>query len=252
MIEYTINKLARLASVSTRTLRYYDAISLLPPRRIDSSGYRIYGQHEVDLLQQILIYRELNVPLGEIKKIMSSKNYDRLGALQKHLSDLKDKRERLNLLIVNVEKTITALRGGATMNDREKFEGLKQKLLEKNEMQYGQEVREKFGNKVIDDSNAKLMGLSAAQYTEVQELSNQINTLLKAAFEQGNPSSELAQKVCTLHQKWLGYFWASYSKEAHLGLAQAYVDDPRFKRYYDNIATGCAEFLNKSLQIFCG
>lgn len=67
-MEYTIKGLTDLAGVSTRTLRYYDEIGLLKPKRINESGYRIYGPKEVDTLQQILFYRELGVSLDEIKK----------------------------------------------------------------------------------------------------------------------------------------------------------------------------------------
>lgn len=80
-MEYSINKLAKLAGVSTRTLRYYDEIGLLSPERISSNGYRVYGQKEVDLLQQILFYRELGVSLDEIKNIVWSKDYDGIAAL---------------------------------------------------------------------------------------------------------------------------------------------------------------------------
>ncbi len=80
-MKYTINKLAKLAGVSTRTLRYYDEIGLLRPARMSSNGYRVYGQKEVDRLQQILFYRELGVPLEEIKKILSSKEFDELDRL---------------------------------------------------------------------------------------------------------------------------------------------------------------------------
>lgn len=62
-MEYTVNKLAKISGVSARTLHYYDEIGLLRPMRIAENGYRIYGPKEVDLLQQILFYRELGVPL---------------------------------------------------------------------------------------------------------------------------------------------------------------------------------------------
>lgn len=107
------------------------------------------------------------------------------------------------------------------------------------------------GDAIVDASNAKMMGLTAEQYVKMQELSRQINDSLKMAFKQGNPSSESAQKVCALHKEWLGYYWNHYSKEAHLGLAQAYVDDPRFRKYYDAIAVGCAEFLRDAIKVFC-
>ena len=70
-MEYTIKKLADLAGVSTRTLRYYDEIDLLKPKRTNEAGYRIYGPEEVDTLQQILFYRELGVSLNDIKNIIT-------------------------------------------------------------------------------------------------------------------------------------------------------------------------------------
>lgn len=250
-MEYSISKLAKLAGVSTRTLRYYDEIGLLSPGRISSNGYRVYGQKEIDLLQQILFYRELGVPLNEIKKIVGSQDYDRMAALQSHLSALKAKKEQLKLLIATVEKTIAAAKGEISMSDREKFEGFKRKMIEENEKRFGREVREKYGDEAMEASNAKLMGLTAEQYARLEELSRQINDNLKKAFEQGDPSSELSQKVCALHKEWLGYYWDSYSKEAHLGLAQMYVEDPRFREYYDAIAVGCAEFLRDAIKIYC-
>jgi len=88
-MEYSINKLAKLAGITTRTLRYYDEIGLLSPQRISSNGYRVYAQKEVNLLQQILFYRELGVQLDEIKNIVWSENYDEFASLQDHLSALK-------------------------------------------------------------------------------------------------------------------------------------------------------------------
>ena len=71
-MEYTVNKLAKLSGVSARTLRYYDEIDLLKPKRVSSNGYRIYGEDQVNMLQQILFYRELGISLDEIKEIISA------------------------------------------------------------------------------------------------------------------------------------------------------------------------------------
>ncbi len=251
-MEYSINGLSKLAGVSVRTLHYYDEIELLSPKRISSNGYRVYGQSEVDQLQQILFYRELGVPLNEIKNIIGAKNYDGIAALQSHLSALKSKKEQIELLIENVEKTISATKGEITMNNEEKFEGFKQKLIEDNEKMYGTEIRKRFGNDTIDASNEKIMGMSREKYDEAEELSRQINETLKLAYEQGDPAGELAQKVCDMHRRWLGYYWNFYSKEAHLGLAQTYVDDPRFAKYYDEkVAEGCAAFFLEAMKIYC-
>lgn len=250
-MEYTINKLAKLAGVSTRTLRYYDELGLLSPARMSSNGYRIYGHKEIDRLQQIFFYRELGVPLEEIKKILSSKDFDRLAALESHLSALLAKRNQLDMLIANVIKTIKAAKGEIIMSDREKFEGFLKKLVDDNERQYGKEARAKYGDESVDRSNAKIMGMSKEQYAQLDALTNELNDTLQAAFEQGDPASALAQKACELHKKWLCFFWNEYSKEAHIGVTQMYVDDPRFTAYYDKIAVGCASFLRDAVLIYC-
>ena len=80
-MEYTINQLGEISGVTNRTLRYYDQIGLLKPKKINKSGYRIYGETEIDMLQQILFYRELELSLEEIKKIINDDNFDQEKAL---------------------------------------------------------------------------------------------------------------------------------------------------------------------------
>lgn len=250
-MEYTINKLAKLAGVSTRTLRYYDELGLLSPARVSSNGYRIYGQKEIDRLQQILFYRELGVSLEEIRNILASKDFDGLSALESHLTALLARREQLNLLVANVEKTIKTMKGEMIMSDQEKFEGFLQKLVDHNEHQYGEEARTKYGDERVNRSNAKVLNMSKEQFTELERLTEDLNETLKAAFEQGDPASELAQKACELHKKWLCFYWDDYSKEAHKGVTQMYVDDPRFTAYYDKISPGSAAFLRDAVAIYC-
>lgn len=126
-MEYTIKNLARISGVSTRTLRYYDQIGLLCPARIAANDYRIYGQKEVDLLQQILFYRELGVSLKEIHQILNDPDFDKARALESHLSALLLRKKQIERLIDNVTKTIGSLKGECVMSDNEKFEGFKQK-----------------------------------------------------------------------------------------------------------------------------
>ncbi len=250
-MEYTINKLARLAGVSPRTLRYYEELGLLTPTRVSSNGYRIYSQKEVDQLQQILFYRELDVPLDDIRKILADHNFNRNATLESHLAALCARREQLDQLIATVKKSLRTARGETPMKDEEKFAGFKQKLIEDNEKQYGTEIREKYGEETVQQTYAKMKGLTQAQYGEVERLSQAFNEKLIAAMAQGDPAGELAQQACDLHRQWLGYFWTAYSPQAHAGLAQMYVEDPRFTAYYDKIAVGSAPFLRDAIQIYC-
>jgi DNA-binding transcriptional MerR regulator len=173
-MEYSISKLVKLAGVTTRTLRYYDEIGLLTPVRISSKGYRIYGQEEVDRLQQILFYRELAVPLEEIKRILSSESFNRERELQSHLSSLIAKRVQLDMLISNVEKSIKAERGEIIMSDKEKFEGFLKKLVDDNEKKYGEEIRAKYGDKSVERSNKKIIGMRKEDYEELEKLTAEL------------------------------------------------------------------------------
>ena len=110
VMEYTVKELSKISGISTRTLRYYDQIELLVPPRLSSSGYRIYGENEVDILQQILFYRELGVSLGEIKKLLDSPDYDKEKSLQNHLDELVQKKARIETLIDSVSNTIQSLK----------------------------------------------------------------------------------------------------------------------------------------------
>lgn len=249
-MEYTVQKLARLSGVSGRTLRYYDQIDLLKPARINSSGYRIYGQKEVDQLQHILFYRELEVSLDEIKKIMNDPEYDEAEALQQHFEKLAKKRARLDRLLETVEKTIASKKGGFSMQDKEKFAGFKEALIAENEQKYGKEIRDKYGDKAMDAGNAKLRGMTETEFDRMKDLSQDILDTLAKLTATGDPASEAAQKLAAKHKAWLMYSWKSYSKEAHAGLAEMYVADARFAAYYDKAAEGAATFLRDAILIF--
>lgn len=252
-MENTINNFAKIAMISTRTLRYYDQIGLLKPKRITQSGYRIYGSDEVDRLQQILFYKEMGFELGKINSILSSPSFDVLNALKEHKKNLYEKRNRLDLLILNVEKTIMQKEGRIKMNDREKFEGFKKKMIDDNEIKYGKEIREKYGEEKVEISNAKLKSMTKEQYEVAENLGNAVIETLIEAINDGNPEGELAWKVADMHKRWLCYFWDSYSKEAHAGLANMYVEDERFTKYYDDKAgRGAAKFLRDAILVYTG
>ena len=251
-MEYTVQSLGKLAGVSTRTLRYYDEIGILKPARMNSSGYRIYGQKEVDILQQILFYRELGVPLEAIKKLIYSPSFDAKEALTDHLEKLLAKREQLNVLISNVENTMKSVEGRINMTNQDKFAGFKQELVEGNEAKYGTEIREIYGEESVNQANAKLMNMSEADYQKMTEVEKELLIVLGDAVETGDPAGALAQKAADLHMQWLSYTWPKYSKEAHAGLADMYVSDERFTAYYDKQKNGTTAFLRDAILAYTG
>lgn len=251
-MEYTIQNLGIMAGISTRTLRYYDEINLLKPARVNSSGYRIYGQKEVDLLQQILFYKELGIELTQIRQILTAPDFDGYSALKEHRSKLLAKKEQLEMLITNVDRTISSVERKVVMTDKEKFEGFKKNLVEKNDNEYGEEIRQKYGKDTVEKSNNKLMNMTKEQFEEFEGLGEEIIVTLVEAAKTKDPAGELGQKVAKLHHKWLTFTWPQYSKEAHAGVASMYVEDERFKAYYDKHGEGLAEFLRDAVHIYTG
>ncbi len=156
------------------------------------------------------------------------------------------------MLLVNVEKTIASEEGRIVMSDKEKFEGFKEKLIEENEKKYGKEIREKYGEEAVEKSNQAFKNMSKEDYDKMISLEKEMKTVLAEAFKTGDPASELAQKAADLHKQWISMAWGQYSKEAHAGVAQMYVDDERFTAYYDKEQPGTAKFLRDAIYIYTG
>lgn len=153
---YTISQLAELSRVSSRTLRYYDDISLLKPALINKSGYRIYTQREVDILHRILVYRSMDVPLKEIKRLLESDQDDIVVFLTQHYTELLKQRQTLNLKLAIAENVIKGYKEGTIMNNKDKFDMLKQQIIKENMSVYGAEAVAKYGMSQLSNSYQKM------------------------------------------------------------------------------------------------
>src|SRR5690554_5228659 len=189
-MEYTIKRLARMAGISSRTLRYYDELGILKPARINSSGYRIYGQKEIDLLQQILFYKELDFDLKAIKNIITAPSFNIIEALKSHRNELLKKRKKIDVLLVNVDKTLESHEGRIKMTTKEKFTGFKQQMIEENEKTYGKEIREKYGDDEVNQANKNLNNMTKEEYDKLQKLTEELYSTLNLAVKTNNPASE--------------------------------------------------------------
>lgn len=244
-----IKKLAQLTGVSTRTLRYYDEIGLLKPIKDPQTQYRIYTQEHIDKLQQILFFKEFDLPLDVIKNILHAPHFNQIEALKNHKDLLNKKQQRIEQLIKLIDRTIDSLEGASKMSNEEKFELFKEKMIEDNEAQYGEELREKYDEESIIGSYEKVKNLTEEQYAAVQELERNLLERLKEAMDLGDPSSSVAAEVAELHKRWLSFYWAKYTKEAHVGLAQMYRVDERFTAYYDSkVGEGATAFLVAAIE----
>lgn len=250
-MEYTVKALAELAGVTPRTLRWYDQKGLLKPRRTTEAGYRLYGREEVDRLQDILFYKELGLELETVREILDAPGFDRLAALRSHLTELEARRERLDALILTVEKTIEEAQGGRPMTDKEKFEAFKRRAVEANEEQYGKEIREKYGREAVEGSNAKLLSMTEEEHGQWKDLEAEILSALEASVRSGeDPAGKEGRRIAELHRRWLSCTWTAYTPQAHRGVAELYTADARFTAYYDKKVPGCAAFLREAVRAY--
>lgn len=249
-VMYTISELATLSGVTTRTLRYYDQIGLVPAQ-LNESGHRVYTQEAVDLLQQVLFYRELDVELKTIRQIVQEPDFSIQDALAEQYEALEAERNRLNRLLKTLEQTIQAQKGDRVMSNEEKFSAFKAEMVAENENQYGTEIRENYGDETVDASNLKLMGMSEETYQAFLALEKEIkHDLLLAAVQTQNVASDEAKILVEKHREWLCYTWPTYSPEAHRGLADMYVEDERFTAYYDDLVPGGTLFLRDAINMW--
>jgi DNA-binding transcriptional MerR regulator len=199
-MEYTIKKIANLSGVSARTLRFYDEIDLLKPARVNSSGYRIYGQQEVNRLQQILFYRELDMKLEEIKEILDNPDFNVEQALMEHQEKLLAKRREIDRLLASVQQTMHYYKGEIDMTDQEKFTAFKEQKIAENEAKYGEEIREKYGKETVEHSNQKYLNLTEEQMQEMAETETQLFEKIGMYLQQPEIESDLAKEIYELHK----------------------------------------------------
>lgn len=247
-MEYGIKEMTELSGISGRTLRYYDSIDLLKPKRVSEAGYRFYGEQELELLQQILFYRERGIALEEIRRILYQKDFDVMAALQEHLKELEQRQEEIEKMVQNVKNTIASMKGERSMGEKERFEGFKQRIVQENEAAYGKELRENYGDAAVDGANQKLLGMTEGDYERFQNLEQEIKDALgEAVLAKEEPAGEAGRRVVLLHKEWLSMTWKEYSENAHRGVANLYVMDERFQAYYDKEVEGCAAFLRDAV-----
>jgi len=241
---FTVKQLSKLAGVTPRTLHYYDEVGLLKPSRVGDNGYRYYGEESLLRLQQILFYRELDIPLDDIKKLMGRRDFDVLGALQSHKDALKKQVTRLNRLINTVDNTINHLKGNNIMSDKAYFEGFSEEEQEK----YAQEAEQLYDAESVRESNRKWKAYSAAKKESIMAEGKAIYTELIAAMPKGAASKDV-QALVERWRKHLDYFWTPKLDQL-LALVDGYNDDLRFKANFDKLHPQLADFMRQAVQAY--
>lgn len=230
-MEHSIRDVARASGTTSRTLRHYEAVGVLPPTWVGAGGVRYYDDAALVRLQEALVLRRLGLPLAEIREVLDGER-DRLAALAHHLHALQKEQQRLTRMAGSVERTLAALREGRPIVAEEMFDGF-------DHTQYKDEVEQRWGSGAYASGDAWWRGMTDAERTAWGDRAAQLGADWTAAATAGvAPDSPEAQALARRHAAWLSSIPGTPGHggeppaEYLLGLADMYVADPRFAANY--------------------
>ena len=238
----TVNEVSKLTGVSIRTLQYYDAIGLLKPSRYTEAGYRLYDDVALAQLQQILLFKELEFPLKEIKQIMSAPGFDWKKALEQQIELLTLKKEHIENLICFARGI--KLVGGNNMD----FTAFDTKKID----EYSKRAKEQWGQTAeYREFEEKTEGMTDTQQKDV---ANRF-MLIFAEFGQmkdKDPASEPVQSQVKKLQDFITEHYYTCSKEILSGLGKMYAAGGEFTENIDSYGgEGTARFAADAIEIYC-
>lgn len=240
---YTISQLSRLAGVSVRTLHYYDNIGLLKPSVIGENRYRYYNDDSLFRLQQILLYREMDFDLEQIKEIIDNQKFDLVSALQAHRSALQNKINRLKTIINTVDITIMHLAGEVNMSKDTIFQGFNPEK----QKQYEQEAEKMWGEKAKQSINL-WYSYSEQEKQKIMQEGSQIYADIIANMDKG-PQSQTVQNILTRWHAHMRYFYEP-TPEILRGLGDMYHDNPDFNSTFNQMHPDLPKFLKMAINYY--
>ncbi len=238
----TVHEVSKLAGVSIRTLQYYDKIGLLHPTGYTDAGYRLYDDADLERLQHILLFRELEFPLKDIREIVNSPDFDRSRALEQQIRLLEHKKEHLDNLI-DFALGIKLL--GVKHMDFKAFD--RSKLDE-----YSKQAKEQWGNTPEYKEFAERTRNRSDE--EDKLLADRFMLLLKEAGEirNGDPASSEAQDLVKRIQRFITENMYTCSDKILRGLGKMYSGGGELTKNIDEYGgEGTGEFIDKAVQIYC-
>ncbi|WP_372593516.1 TipAS antibiotic-recognition domain-containing protein [Actinotalea sp.] len=247
--DVSIQTLARLAGVTSRTLRHYDAIGLLRPALVDGSGMRWYGPQEIRRLQRILLLRELGLALPRITAVLDRETSP-VPALEEHLLWLAKERELLDRRTASVRRTLTALHEGKDLMAEEILDGF-------DHHEHRAEVEERWGSEAWASGDRWWRGMTPEERGRWAADQRRLAEDWSAAAAAGtDPSSPAAQALASRHVAWLGSIPGTPGSPGEpdlgyvRGLGEMYVADERFAANYGGVDG--ARFVRDSLRVWAG
>jgi MerR family transcriptional regulator, thiopeptide resistance regulator len=244
-MSYTVGQVAGLAGVTIRTLHHYDEIGLLTPGGRTSAGYRRYDDPDLERLQQILLYRELGFTLEEIAVILDDPDADPREHLRRQHRLLTERIARLRDMVAAVEYVLEAQKVGIDLTPEEKLEVFGQFDPD----QYADEAEQRWGGTgAYAESVRRTKKYTKDDWLRIKQESGDLMKRWVAAYDAGVPAgSEAGMALAEEHRQQIGKFFYDCTFEIHTGLAEMYLADDRFRRNYDDLRDGLAQYVHDAI-----
>lgn len=246
---YKINEVSKLTGVSIRMLHHYDKIRLLEPSKRTDSNYRMYNDDDIARLYQILLFKELEFPLQEIKQILDDKDFNREEVLKAQRNLIFKKKQRLERILESIDDTIENL-GGETMS-KDNFKAFGYEEVKKHQEKYKEETEKRYGNSdAYKESQEKTSKYSKNDWENIMGEASFIYEEL-AKLRDKDPSDKLVQDLVEQWRNHISTNFYNCTIEIFRGLALMYVADERFTKNIDKYGEGLAQFMSDAMNIYC-
>ena len=247
----TVKQVAKLSGVSVRALHHYDEIGLLKPASIGRNRYRYYGREELLRLQQILLHRELGIPLGEIGAILDAPSFDRLTALREQRDKLAREAERYADLVRTIDRTIASLSGGQVVANADLYTG----IAPEKQAEYEAWLIDRYGGNMPERIAASKRKYEAQTERERKVLIDELKSVEEAwadAMRNGIPADSSAlDPLLKRHRAWVSAMWnRPCPPGAYHGLAELHEGHPDFVARYEAIAAGFSDYHARAMKAY--
>jgi len=242
---YTVKEVTKFTGVTIKTLHHYHKIGLLFPYEINDAGYRLYGEKELERLQEILFYRELDFSLNDIKKALEDEP-NRVECLVKQQELLLARRQRLDCLLKTIDESIVLSKRGEIMDKSVMFQGFnkeewKDALSEQNEY-----IKDKYGYDMpeINDDQVNAMNEAAM---EAQQFMNYIKDALKSNIKANNIS---VQEMLKNHIEFLNKHGHDINAKSFVDQTKFFLEDDFHRSMLENQLTGLSYYLYTAADMY--
>lgn len=240
-MSHTVSAVARMSGVTVRTLYHYHELGLVTPSRRTPSGYRIYERADLERLQEVLVLRELDIPLSVIAGVVDGDKSGRATVLKEQRVALLKRRDRLDRIIATVDASLAAPKGN-TMTDTQLFDGF-------DPSEYQEEAKERWaGSDPYQEAQCRTESYTPEDWKAIRSESEAIEASLAELLIAGvSADDERAIGLAEAHRVHIDKWYYPCSTEMHAGLADGYVSDPRFTKHYEKRQTGLAEYVRDAI-----